>query len=84
MILNIYAIRDSKVNFQQLLMLNDTDPAMSRGFGFMVNNPESVMNYAPKDFDLFKVGTFDTASGKIDPIVPAEYIMNGVDCITEK
>lgn len=80
----VYAIKDQKFAFSAQLICEQNDQTMARGFGFMVNNPDSVMNYSPKDYDLFKVGEFDTDTGEITKVWPVQYIMNGVDVLTEK
>lgn len=70
MIYPIYCIRDNKVGFQPQLLLESSDVAASRGFSYAINN-EGLMNYAPSDFDLYKVGEFDTEKGTITPVLPS-------------
>lgn len=78
MIKNIYAIKDHKRWFTDTFV-DDNDPSAVRNFSYGVCHMEGVMNFAPQDFDLFKVGTFNTESGMISGLVPIEFMCNGLD-----
>lgn len=82
MIYPVYCVRDNKVGFQPQLLLEHSNESAKRGFAYAINN-EGLMNYSPKDFDLYKVGTFDTEKGKIESCVP-EIITQGFAVIGEK
>lgn len=83
MIYPIYALRDNKTNFVANLLIEQNDPSARRNFAYMVNNSGSIQNFAPADFDLFKIGTFDSVSGIISPIVPIEFICNGLGVLED-
>lgn len=77
MIYPVFCIRDIKVGFGQPAV-HMSDMVAKRDFGFKINSPGSIMEYAPSDFELYQVGTFNTDSGKIESQIP-EYICNGKD-----
>lgn len=62
----IYSYRDTKAGFGNPVC-DMSDQTAIRGFSFAINNRDGLMNYAPKDFDLYKIGTFDTEKGVITP-----------------
>ena len=78
----MFSIRDTKTGFTPPTC-DQSEQSAIRGFGFAVNNREGVMNYAPKDFDLFKVGEFDSDTGEIVSCMP-EFIVNATSLIGEK
>lgn len=67
----IYSYRDSKVGFMPP-QCDQSDASAIRGFAYAINGNNGMMNYAPKDFDLFKVGEFDTDTGSIIACVPVQ------------
>lgn len=84
MIYSVYSIRDQKSGrFMQ--PVNDINEATAkRGFSQAVNNPGSIIGFAPKDFDLYKVATFDDEKGLYEPVNPIELVCNGAILIMEK
>lgn len=64
----MFAIRDSKVGFMPPTC-DQSEQSAIRNFAYAING-EGVMNYSPKDFDLFKVGEFDVEKGEIIPCMP--------------
>ena len=68
MLKNIYVIRDYKVGYTNLV-LDLNDAVAVRGFKSVLT-PDSLQYNNPKDFALFKVGTFDTETGIIEPFEP--------------
>lgn len=78
----MYAIRDQKVGFMAPTV-DQSDQSAIRNFSYAINGNDGIMNYSPKDFDLFKVGEFDTEKGEIIPCMP-ENICSGVSVIGDK
>lgn len=76
----VYAFRDVKTQFGQPYIEQNEDAAV-RGFGLMMNNPDSVMKFSPGDFDLYHIGYFDTDSGLIEGLQVPEFIVNGKSVI---
>lgn len=64
MIYNVYAIRDTKAGFYQAPWLESNDKAAIRTFSEIIRN-NSMMSHYPNDYTLYKVATFDPASGVV-------------------
>lgn len=60
----IYCIRDLKVGFMQLVC-DDNDETAKRGFAMAMTAPNDIRGFFPQDFQLYKVGLFDTQTGLI-------------------
>ena len=65
----MYCYRDAKVGFMPP-QCDQSEQAAIRGFSYAINGNDGMMNYSPKDFDLYKVGEFDTETGKVDACMP--------------
>lgn len=72
----VYSYRDNKTSFGQI-WYDHNDEAAKRGFAMMMNNPSGIMGFAPADFDLFRIGTFDSDNGQLVPDWPIVYLCNG-------
>lgn len=74
-----YSIRDKLAGFgYPTVDLNDA--TAKRNFAVAVNNPGvNSMSFAPGDYDLYKVGFFDTENGSILPTDTGlpEFIVSG-------
>lgn len=71
MILNMYAVLDTKVGAFSNPWCDQTDNSAIRGFSDAVNdgsNPNNQWHRHPEDFSLYKIGQFDTSIGKIVPV----------------
>lgn len=77
----VFCIRDAKVGFTAPT-IDQTESAAIRNFAFAING-DGVMNYAPNDFDLFRIGEFDSEKGSITSCVP-ELVVSGVNVFGEK
>lgn len=79
---NIYAIRDLKVGF--LPCFTDTnDSVATRNFKFACSRRESMYMAEPKDFDLFRVGSFDVESGRLEALDVPVLVCSAVDLVEE-
>lgn len=78
----MYSIKDAKVGFTPPTC-DQSDQSAIRGFGLAVNNGDGVMNYSPNDFDLYKVGEFDSEKGTIEKMIP-EFIVSASSLVNEK
>lgn len=74
----VYSIRDSKTCYMPTFC-DDSDSSAIRGFAFSLKNGDGIIGFAPGDFSLFRVGTFDTVSGTIIPCTP-EFLCDGLSC----
>lgn len=72
----VYSYRDNKTSFGQI-WYDHNDEAAKRGFAMMMNTPSGIMGFAPADFDLFRIGTFDSDNGQLVPDWPIVYLCNG-------
>lgn len=75
----LFSVRDTLVGFGSPFVDANEDTAR-RGFSMQMNNPQSMNNFSPKDFDLYKIGEFDPKSGKVTSIVP-ELVCSGVSVL---
>lgn len=69
MILPIYSIRDVHTGFMTPTV-DQNDASAMRNFGHAVMNAGSLMNSHPKDYSLYRIGTFDTENGNIKTCIP--------------
>ena len=77
----MYSIRDIKTCFLAP-NCDQSDQSAIRNFAYAIND-KGVMNYSPKDFDLYKVGEYDSETGVITGCLP-ELICQGINVIGEK
>lgn len=75
MVMQIYSVRDVNVGFNSPFVETNDDVAI-RGFSYAVNNSD-IMGFAPKDFDLYCIGSFDTANGMIECTYPPILVVHG-------
>lgn len=75
----IYTIRDVKVGFDTQFLPQISDDAAQRAFAMAINNPGTMLNFQPSDFELYKIGEFDTETGRIESVPVPEFICGGVD-----
>lgn len=76
----LYCMRDVKGSFMAPAP-DINDQTAVRNFAYAVNNNNSVMNFAPKDFQLYKVGTFDSDTGSVECITPMVFLTDGASMI---
>lgn len=78
----IYSYRDVKCGFMPP-QCDQNDAAAIRGFSYAVNN-NNLMNFAPKDYDLYKVGEFDVEKGIIEALDVPVIIASGYSVYQEE
>lgn len=66
MIINVYAVYDSKAAVYNTPFFMKNDAMAIRAFASLVNDPQSTLYSNPADFDLRRVGKFWDESGIID------------------
>ena len=79
----MYSYRDVKVGFGSPIC-DMSDQSAVRGFAYAINNKDGMMNFSPKDFDLYKVGMFDTEKGVIVPEKVPVLVVSGMSVFEEK
>lgn len=71
----IFSYRDNKVGFGTPI-IDQNESSGIRGFSYAINGRDGLMNFSPADFDLYKIGVFDSEKGTIDPCLP-ELVVSG-------
>lgn len=76
---NLYGVRDIKSNMFWQPQMDTNDETAKRGFAMMINGSDlrQITGFAPGDFDLYRLGSFDSETGEVVSIKPIEYIING-------
>lgn len=70
----VYAIRDYKVGYTNLVV-EENEAVAVRNLKLALRNPDTLFYNEPKDFALFRLGTYNTETGDIvpnEPILVAE------------
>lgn len=73
----IYSIHDAAAHVFTAPTIDLTDESAIRGFSEAVNKSSSLMNFVPSDFSLYRIGTLDVESGKIEPFSPPTMLVSG-------
>lgn len=75
----VYAVRDVKANIFWQPQVDSNDETAKRGFAMMINSSEarSITGFAPGDFDLYRIGEFDSETGEIINLKANEFLCNG-------
>lgn len=71
----IYSILDAKTGFLSV-SLDQNDASAQRNFAHACKRTDSLFFTHPNDYDLYKVGKFNSDSGVIEPIVPPKHIVS--------
>jgi hypothetical protein len=87
---NIYTIYDSKAEAYMSPWFVDKDGQALREFQDVVRNPDTPFHKHPEDYTLFKIGTYDEWTGKLESLdtpvsmgVGIEYIQAGLEAVNE-
>lgn len=76
MIYNIYAIRDELAGFLPPTY-DVNDPAAMRNFRVAILRSSDSMHYMPSDFSLYRLGMYDSDTGKLIPDEVPTLLMRG-------
>lgn len=68
--LGVYAIRDNLTGFLSPTV-EQNDASAIRNFEHAMANFNSLMYSHPKDYDLYRIGSFDTETGELKKELPA-------------
>lgn len=77
MIYPVYTVRDVKVGFDVQFLVQATEAAAIRAFEMAVSNPNQMMGFRPSDFELYKIGDFDTDKGVMTGCPVPEFVVGG-------
>lgn len=76
MIYHVYSMRDKHTGFiSPTFDLNDQVAA--RNFSMALTKSEGILGFAPSDFDLYCLGSWDTDSGVLSPLDLPRLIKTG-------
>lgn len=75
MIYGVYAIRDLKTTFMSPI-ISQNDAEAGRNFSHAVMQTDSLYYTHASDFDLFKIGSYDSETGIITGMNP-EIVLSG-------
>lgn len=80
MILNIYAIRDTKSGYMNpTFELNDA--VAMRNFQYACQQTDSMLFACASDFELYQIGWYDTETGIIGDDTPHRFLCSGTDAV---
>lgn len=83
MLFGIYAIKDAKSCFMPCTV--DTNDATAiRNFEHAVRQPGSLLASHPNDFTLFRVGTYDDATGSVTASLAPEMLCDAAQCLPKE
>lgn len=69
MLYNVYSVYDVKTGYNTPFT-DVNDDSAARGFGYAFKNGNNIYNYAPEDFRLYRIGTYDSDTGVLNACVP--------------
>lgn len=78
MILGVYVVRDVKSTFMTPTV-DQNDNTAIRNFAHAVMKSDSVISSHKKDFELYKIGTYDNETGFIEKLDVRELLAEGSD-----
>lgn len=79
----IYSIRDASAHVFTAPTIDLTDKSAIRGFSQAINKKDSLMNFCPSDFALYRIGELNVETGTIEPVNPPEMIASGDRLVEE-
>ncbi|ALS03503.1 VP5 [Gokushovirus WZ-2015a] len=80
MILNIYAIRDTKSGYMNpTFELNDA--VAMRNFQYACQQTDSMLFACASDFELYQIGWYNTETGSIEDGIPHRFLCSGTDAV---
>lgn len=77
MVYPMFSIRDVVIGFDVPFIDQNDNAAVRRFTKFISSTPELPFASKPADFDLYKVGSFDTESGVIKTVSPVTLVVHG-------
>lgn len=78
MIYGVYCVRDVKSTFMTPT-IDQNDSTAVRNFAHAIKTSGTVISSHAKDFELYKVGTYDNETGFIEKLEVRELIAEGGD-----
>ena len=82
MIWPIYSIRDNAAASFGMPIVEQNELTAVRGFRFSLSG-QGTMGFAPEDYDLYKIGEFDSEKGEVKSQIPV-LVISGVSASEKK
>lgn len=82
MIYGLYAMRDVKTGFMSPV-IEANDEAAVRNFTHTVRQSEGILYTFSQDFSLYRLGDFDSDTGRIAPLIPIVQVADGAAVVKE-
>lgn len=82
MIYGLYAMRDVKTGFMSPVIEANDDAAV-RNFTHTVRQSDGILFTFSQDFSLYRIGDFDSDSGRVAPLVPIVQLADGASVLKE-
>lgn len=73
---HVYAIRDAHTGFMTPTV-DPNDASACRNFEHAVFDTRSLLNTHKQDFDLYRIGSYNSETGAIEPEYPPVLILPG-------
>jgi len=82
--INIYSVLDKKAKVYNNPQFLINDAVAERTFRTVVNDKESLVSKYPEDYALYRIGTFDPATGILTPEAYPVPIKDGLHMINSE
>lgn len=78
MLQEIFTIRDSKAGSFGIPFYSPTPGTAERQVRELTNDPQSLVCKYPEDYDLYKIGTYNQLTGKIENLDSPQHICKAI------
>lgn len=79
--IGFYCVKDDLLGYQSPFC-SMNDEAAKRDFSMMIKREGTIFNVHPENFNLYRLGTFDSESGIVDN--KNEFLIAGTSFITKE
>lgn len=79
----MYSVRDRHTGFMTP-STDFNDNTAKRNFAKAINSDNGIMNFDPGDFDLYRIGEFDTDKGVLIPEKIPQLVISGLSVFGAK
>lgn len=84
MIYPVYALRDAAAHAFLAPALNSSDESARRDLARTVaSDTTGMIGFKPSDFDLYRIGTYDSETGLLSPLSPVVLVVNAAALVGE-
>lgn len=80
----VISIRDDKTEVFNTPWFKSTLGEATRDFEMGVNDKRTVLSSSPQDFKLYKIGEYDTNTGKLTPEDSPVHIIDAIQCVKKE